>query len=182
MISAAALLSGGGHTRSSTTEDEFVMPMRPTSRPELIWIWLPTPTSEPLPPAVAAPDGCDQTFRLAGSIDAEGRNQPLPVRMAIAAIVVAEAQSRRMTICELTERTHFLSTWRHARLNPWSWAAQQFEHPSESSTEVARVALTGQYSSLRGGAMHFDGAFWADNDWRCRPNFLWKGGTTCFYP
>ena len=31
-------------------------------------------------------------------------------------------------------------------------------------------------------AMHFDGAWWADEDWQCRPEVLWRGGTTCFYP
>jgi hypothetical protein len=163
-----------------SAESVLVSP-RLTPRPELVWVWPATATPEPLPPTVPN-SGCNEPFRLAGSLDAEGRNQPLAVRMAMAGIVVAEAQSRSMNICELTERTNFLTSWRYAQLNPWSWVAQQFKKPSESSTQVARLALTGQLYGLRGGAMHFDGAFWEDNDWRCRSDVIWKGGTTCFYP
>jgi hypothetical protein len=149
---------------------------------DLVWIWPRPPAPAPELTQTAAAGGCDEAFRLAGSVDAEGRNQPLGVRMAMAAIIVLEARSREMSICGLTERTNFLSTWRYAQLEPWSWGAQQFKKPSESSTAVARVALTGQFATLRGGAMHFDGAFWQNENWRCRPEMLWRGGTTCFYP
>ena len=180
-IGVAALnVPNGSEIVMDSAENVLVSP-RQTPRPDFVWVWPATATPEPLPPAVPN-SSCNEPFRLAGSLDAEGRNQPLAVRMAMAGIVVAEAQRRRMNICELTERTNFLTTWRYAQLNPWSWAAQQFKKPSESSTLVARIALTGQFYGLRGGAMHFDGAFWEDDDWRCRTDVIWKGGTTCFYP
>ena len=151
---------------------------------DLIWIWprVPDATREAPQTVAAGGSGCNDVFRLGGAVDAEGRNQPLGVRMAMAAIIVLEAHSREMTICVLTERTNFLTTWRVAQLNPWSWTARQFKQPSESSTAMARVALTGVYASLRGGAMHFDGAFRQRENWQCRPELLWRGGTTCFYP
>ena len=151
---------------------------------DLIWIWPREPAATPEAPQAAAAraSACNEEFRLAGAVDAEGRNQPLGVRMAMAAIIVLEATSREMTICALTERTNFLTTWAVAQRNPWSWTAQQFKRPSESSTAMARVALTGGFASLRGGAMHFDRAFWQRDNWQCRPEQLWRGGTTCFYP
>ena len=100
----------------------------------------------------------------------------------MAAIIVSEAHSRELSICALTERTNFLTTWRVAQMNPWSWTAQQFKQPSDSTAAVARIALTGQYATARGGAMHFDGAFWQNDNWQCRPELVWRGGTTCFYP
>jgi hypothetical protein len=181
VVSVAALSVPGNNGAVLNSAESGLVTPRQTPRPELDWVWSATATPEPLPPAVPN-SGCNELFRLAGSLDAEGRNQPLAVRMAMAGIVVAEAQSRRMNICELTERTNFLTSWRYAQLNPWSWAAQQFKKPSESSTQIARIALTGQFYGLRGGAMHFDGAFWQDDDWRCRTDVIWKGGTTCFYP
>ena len=143
---------------------------------------MPTPTRLPTATARSLVVGCDEPFRLAGALDAEGRSQPDYVRMAIAAIVVIEARSRGMNVCELTERTHFLSVWHYAQQYPDSWHAQQFAQPSQSSLQIASNALASQYNDLRGGAMHFDGAWWADDDWQCRPEVLWRGGTTCFYP
>ena len=143
---------------------------------------MPTPTRLPTATARSLVVGCDEPFRLAGALDAEGRSQPDDVRMAMAAIVVSEARSRQMDVCELTERTHFLSVWHYAQQYPDSWHAQQFAQPSQSSLQIASNALAGQYNDLRGGAMHFDGAWWADDDWQCRPEVLWRGGSTCFYP
>ena len=157
---------------------------RPT--PTEIPFHTPTPTATPThtPQLTVRPTvvGCAETFRLAGALDAEGRNQPEYVRMAMAAIVVIEARSRQMNVCELTERTHFLSVWHYAQQYPDSWHAQQFAQPSPSSIQIASNALAGQYNDLRGGAMHFDGAWWADDDWQCRAEVLWRGATTCFYP
>jgi len=162
----------------------------PTARPTPTDIPFntPTPTPSPTPTRILQPTaqptmlGCDEPFRLAGALDAEGRSQPDYVRMAMAAIVVIEARSRGMNVCELTERTHFLSVWHYAQQYPDSWHAQQFAQPSQSSLQIASNALAGKYNDLRGGAMHFDGAWWADDDWQCRPEVLWRGGSTCFYP
>ncbi len=149
----------------------------------IVWsapAWTPTPAPPSTPRPTSLP--CDETFRLAGALDAEGRGQPDFVRMAMSAIVVDEARSRSMTICELTEDTYFLSVWHYAQWFPGSWHAQQFAQPSESSVQIARGALGGQFNALRGGAMHFDGAWWDAGVWQCRPEVLWRGGTTCFYP
>ena len=174
-----------------TAAEPLVAPTAtPTARPTPTDIPFntPTPTPSPTPTRILQPTaqptmlGCDEPFRLAGALDAEGRSQPDYVRMAIAAIVVIEARSRGMNVCELTERTHFLSVWHYAQQYPDSWHAQQFAQPSQSSLQIASNALASQYNDLRGGAMHFDGAWWADDDWQCRPEVLWRGGSTCFYP
>ena len=157
-------------------------PFQPSSHlSDIMWLWPREPVSAPEPPQAAA-NGCNEAFRLAGAVDAEGRSQPLGVRIAMAAIIVSEARSRELSICALTERTNFLTTWRVAQMYPWSWTAQQFKQPSDSSAAVARIALTGQYATARGGAMHFDGAFWQNDNWQCHPELVWRGGTTCFYP
>ncbi len=154
----------------------------PTPRPTWTVVWLDTATPTATPTLTATPSPCDEVFRLAGALDAEGRSQPEYVRMAMSAIVVREARSRQMSICALTERTNFLSVWHYAQRDPFSWHAQQFARPSESSLRIARDALAGQFDALRNGAMHFDGAWQQGDAWACRPEVLWRGGTTCFYP
>ena len=186
-IALCALSHGFVSRLPAPVPEDVSLALAPMSSPQppsgIVWsgpAWTPTPTVPPTPTATPSP--CDETFRLAGALDAEGRDQPPVVRMAMAAIVVDEARSRSMNICELTEQTNFLSTWHYAQWFPQGWHAQQFAQPSASALQIAHDALAGHFNELRNGAMHFDGAWRGYDDWQCRPEVLWRGGTTCFYP
>src|SRR5438132_5625652 len=70
--------TAGASDAPSTDENvPFAAPVR--SAPAE-WVWEPTPM-----PALAirVASTCDESFRLAGAVDAEGRYQSLPVRMAM---------------------------------------------------------------------------------------------------
>lgn len=112
--------------------------------------------------------------RLAGIICAEACGQPWPARVAIAQIVTAEASRRRMTVCELSERTWFVSVYRYALAHPDSWTARQFAAPQPWAVELARAVLDGRLPDATQGAAHFDGADHAEPA-------LWHAGQIRFF-
>lgn len=100
---------------------------------------------------------CDETLRLAGVIETEAMTQPIKAQIAIAQIVAAEATSRNMDICQLTENTWFVSVYRYALAHPNSWHARQFAAPQTWAAELAREVLLGQLPPALPGYGHFDG-------------------------
>lgn len=101
---------------------------------------------------------CDDTARLASVIQAEAYSQPHEAHVAIAQIVAGEAERRGMTVCQLTERTWFVSVWQYAQRNPQSWTMRQFVQVQPWAYELAAATLAGQGEDATRGARHFDGA------------------------
>jgi hypothetical protein len=116
---------------------------------------------------------CNEQTRLAGIVETEAMEQPAEAEIAIAQIVVAEARSRHMTICELSE-TNFLAVWRWARGHPGGWHAQRFAHVEDWALILAGDALAGTLPDLTRGALHFDGVEHAEPA-------LWQSGQIRFF-
>ena len=128
-----------------------------------------SPYAQTEPDAVAP---CDAANRLASVIQAEAYSQPDEAHVAIAQIVANEAQARGMTVCELTERTWFVSVFRYGLSHPSSWTARQFVNVQPWAYDIAQAVLDGAIADATGGARHFDGA-------PCG-YVLWTAGQTFF--
>lgn len=121
-----------------------------------------------------AKPACDAQRRLAGIVETEAMEQPAAAQIIIAQIVVAEARSRGISVCALSE-TNFLATWRWARAHPGSWHAQRFASPEDWALSLAGDVLAGALPDLTDGAMHFDG------DWQ-NPTCARVIAQTCLRP
>lgn len=130
---------------------------------------LPARAAQIDPPAVAV---CDEASRLASVVQAEAFSQPDEAHIAIAQIVAGEAQRREMTVCQLTERTWFVSVWQYAQRHPHSWTMHQFTDVQPWAYEIASAVLAGELGDATRGARHFDGA-------PCG-NVLWQAGQVWF--
>lgn len=119
---------------------------------------------------------CDEPSRLAGIVETEAFSQPTEAQIAIAQIVFAEARSRAMTVCALSEQTHFVSVYRYALANPGSWHARQFAHVEPWALSLASDVLAGVLPDFTRGAGHFDGA-----DHTGEPT-VWQSGQIRFFP
>jgi hypothetical protein len=117
---------------------------------------------------------CDEAARLAGIVETEAYSQPFEAHVAIAQIVAREAESRHMDICQLSERTNFVSVWLYAEAHPESWHAARFAAPEDWAILLAGLVLTGALPDATHDARHFDGADHAEPA-------LWQSGQIRFF-